>query len=76
MSEKDYVNKILSWIQALIGGIFVLMIGLISYVFMNYENLNGVRKTLVVVAFIGLFIALLVFGKLALTNLKKLRRLN
>ncbi len=40
MSEKERVNKILDSLKALIGGLFIALTGMVSYLFINFEKLR------------------------------------
>ncbi len=72
MSQKERINKILDYLKSAINGVVLMLVGMVSYVFIHFEELNTIKVILISVTSTCLIILL---GMLLKTVIKKLDEL-
>ncbi len=75
MSKKERLNKVLDYLKNLINGLSIILIGLISYTFVNFEKIDGIRLFLISLSFVGTIILIGIFVRILLKKLDELEKL-
>lgn len=75
MSKKERLDKILEYLKSLINGLSIVLIGLISYTFINFEKINTARLLLLSLAFVVTIVLIGIFVRILIKKLDELEKL-